>query len=306
MPNEQEQQSTQQVDNQNEAFVEPQDLSQAFETLREVKQMPAETPMESNIGGAPEQAAEPAGQSEPEPQQYQQTYDQAPVYDESGAGLDGPADIEQSVDYSAFARGMVEEITKAAAQQATDYFKEQGIEKFNVNMLYQRDEQTGEVIFQNPDNPNRPFNSRQEAQAWCDAINTDIDNEWRRTATEKRNEILGQAMPAMRLLQFAPTFNAMSKDEQDVFDTLIEPYAVTNDYGQTIGYNCDLNAFAGQARKIAAKYGNQQAQQQAAQQPAPPTGPAVDMRASGSQAQPSGEITDPKDIAEAMKMLKKK
>lgn len=305
MPNEQQQeQPIQQVDNQDEVFVEPQDLSQAFETLREIKQMPAETPVE------PAAEPEPAAGQQPEPEQQQQQYipqqqEPAPVYDGAGAEPDGYADSSQSVDYSAFARGMVEEITKAAAQQATDYFKEQGIEKFNVNMLYQRDEHTGEVTFQNPDNPNRPFNSRQEAQAWCDAINNDIDNEWRRTATEKRNEILGQAMPAMRLLQFAPTFNAMSPAEQDVFDTLIEPYAVQNDYGQTIGYNCDLDAFATQARKIAGKYGAQMQQMQQQQQPpAQPTGPAVDMKSSSSNAQPTQEITDPKDLSEAMKMLK--
>jgi len=308
MPNEQEQKSTQQVDNQDEVFTEPQDLSQAFETLREVKQMPAEAPVEPAAGQQSEPQPEPEQPVQQQPAGYDGGYQQqeAPVYDGTGAGFDGYADSSTSVDYSAFARGMVEEITKAAAQQATEYFKEQGIEKFNVNMLYKRDED-GTVTFENPDNPRQPFASRQEAQAWCDAINSDIDNEWRRTATEKRNEILGQAMPAMRLLQFAPTFNAMSKNEQDIFDTLIEPYAVTNDYGQTIGYNCDLDAFAGQARKIAARYGStQQAQQVATQQPAPPSGPAVDMRASGSQSQPQAEVTDPKDLTEAMKMLKQK
>ena len=307
MPNEQEQQSTQQVDNQDEVFTEPQDLSQAFETLREIKQIPADAPVE------PAEEQSPAGAEggqQPTPQQPESPavvqQQQAPVYDETGAGPDGYADSSQDVDYSAFARGMVDEITRAAAQQATAYFKEQGIEKFNVNMLYKRDED-GTVTFENPDNPRQPFASRQEAQAWCDAINNDIDAEWRKTAAEKRNEILGQAMPAMRLLQFAPTFNAMSPAEQDVFDTLIEPYAVTNDYGQTIGYNCDLEAFAGQARKIAAKYNAQVPQQQQQQQAAAaPTGPAVDMQASGSNSQPENEITEPKDLADAMRMLKKR
>lgn len=306
MPNEQQQQPNPQVDNQDSGFTEPQDLSQAFETLREAEQKPAETSVEQPV----EPSAEPV-QSGGQPQQEQPYYDYQEgttpaLYNDAGTESYGYPDSSQSFDYGSFAKGMVEEITRAAAEQATDYFKEQGIEKFNVNMLYQRDENTGEVTFQNPDSPNRPFASRQEAQAWCDAINNDIDNEWRRTAVEKRDEILQQALPAMRLLEFAPKFNAMSKAEQDVFDMLIEPYAVQNEFGQTIGYNCDLDSFAGQASKIANKYGAkiQEMQQQYQQQPAQPTGPAVDMRSSSSQGQPTHEITEPKDLSEAMKMLK--
>ena len=307
MPNEQEQQSTQQVDNQNEEFVEPQDLSQAFETLREVKQIPAETPVE-----------QPAAEPEPQPEQQQSVgyegYQQpsAHVYNGAGgepdytaAGDSGFDSGYDDVNYQVIAKQMVDEATRMAAEQTNEFFRENGIKKLTIKDIYNKNEETGEVTFENPDNASRPFATRQEAQAWCDAINKSIDDEWRRQANINRNEFVKQIVPSLNMLAFAPEFYSMTPSEQRIFDKLVKRFEVLDQNNKVIGYNCDLREWAQEARNIAADESLWGVQQQAVQQQAP-SGPAVDMKSSSSQGQPTPEITDPKDLSEAMKMLRQK
>ena len=77
-----------------------------------------------------------------------------------------------------------------------------------MNDLYERTSD-GRVIYHNPDDPNRPFSSRMEAQSWIDSFNGQVRNELKRRALEIRNEDAGSILPSLRLMDFAPSYDAM-------------------------------------------------------------------------------------------------
>lgn len=273
---------------------EPQDLSEAFKILR------------GNDQAATTSSVEPAEQPNPEPiqeeQQYQEQYPD--LQHNGGAKSGGFTDGMQSIDYNAYAREMIDDVGTEASRAVLKEFHDQGIQKFNTQMLYQRDDETGEVTFVNPESPSNPFKSRTEAQAWCDSINADIDAEFKRMVSQKKQEIVEGIAPSLRLLQFAPTFERMSPLEQEIFDDIIEGYEVYNDRNEIIGYSIDLNSAAKRALTFAAKYGgNIQPQQE---QQRRNSGPAVDMKSSSSSAQGKEDMKEPATLEEAMRMLKKK
>ena len=270
---------------------EPKDLSEAFKVLR------------ANEQAAAAPSVEP-GQPDPEPiqeEQPQESY-QDIQYD-GGADAGGSAAELQSSDYGAYAQGLITESLSQARQLVTQEFRNNKVEKWNTGKLYQKDENTGEVSFFNPESPSQPFKTRAEAQAWCESINADIDSEYRRMVNEKQRELMDGLAPALRLLEFAPKFDQMSQLEQDIFDDIVEGYEVYNAAGDVIGYNIDLNAAAARAKNFASKYGAQQ-QQAVPQQKS--SGPAVDMKSSSSSAQGKEDLKEPTNLEEAMRMLKKK
>ena len=184
-------------------------------------------------------------------------------------------------------------------------FSKNQITPCTIEELYQRDEQTGRVTFKNPDDPQHDFASRAEAQAWVDAFNKQIETRFRQEINKKQRELVQQSAPQLRLIEFASTFNAMSKAEQDIMDDLIEPYAVKDARGNVVGFNVDLNAMANQARKIAARFpqapaANAPEDSQEAQEA--PSRPAMNMPTGTGQ---SADEAEPKSIGEALKMYDK-
>ncbi len=102
----------------------------------------------------------------------------------------------------------------------------------------------------------------------------------------------------------------MDQITQNVFNELIEPYAVNNKAGQRVGFDCDLDAMAQRASSIVNQFGIQQqvAQQQAAQQtiatPNPKAEvaqPSVDMNTESNNAR--AEYPEPKNLEEALKIV---
>lgn len=272
----------------------PQDLSEAFKALRANEQAATASSVEPEQPSPEPEQQQEAGQ----PEQYE--YPEDVQYD-GGSSAGGPSAVMQDFDYNAYGAGILKEINTYAQQQVTQLFKDNGIQKFDTQMLYQKDENTGEASFINPDNPNLPFKTRQEAQQWCDTMNADIDREFKKQVIAQRNELAQQAGPAIRLLQFAPKFDKMSPLEQEYFDDIISGSEVYNNAGEVIGYNVDLDAAAARAKQFASKYGAA-AQQQASK--AMPTGPAVDMRSSSTAAQGKEDVKEPTNLEEAMKLLK--
>ena len=226
--------------------------------------------------------------------------------DSSNVGQSGdPINPAPRYNYQEIGKQYIESASRQAVQAANEIFRENGIKKMSINDLYERDE-TGRVSFTNPDDPNRPFSSRTEAQEWVNSINAQIDSEWKKLASQYQRQYLEEIMPAMRLLQFGPTYEKMSKGEQDIFDELIAPYEVTDGDGNVIGYSCDLVAFGNVARNIYAKTGAAQQQGQGAAQTNQniASGPALDATTSGSITSSNGKSEEPTNIQEAMIMLK--
>lgn len=286
-PMEQPAQKNSQVQDTAPQAQDPQDLSDAFKFLRGNEQGGAEEPV------APEHQEgtieEPASDN---------------VQPETGSVAGGFANGSEAVDYSSYARGLLDETAMQASKLVAQEFASQDIKKFSTQMLYQRDENTGEVTFVNPESPSTPFKSRTEAQAWCDSINADIEAEFNKAVQQKQHEIIEEIAPTLRLLQFAPVFDSMSELEQEIFDDIIEGYEVYNDSGEVIGYNCDLNSAAKQAQRFAKKYGGNSSLGQVVNQENISSGPAVDMKSSSTSAQGKADLKDPKDLGEAMALLK--
>lgn len=175
------------------------------------------------------------------------------------------------------------------------------IRPVSLGDIYERRED-GTVIFHNPDNPMQPFTSRVEAQAWVNSMNDQIKEGFVRAAQTEYQELLKQAMPAIRLVEFAPTFDRMDEASKQVFDQLIEPYGVYNNAGHVIGYNCNLPQMANQAINIAKNFqGNTTRQQQQVQQvQQQESEPAMDMQTGASQSPTNDE---PKTLEEAFAMI---
>ena len=177
----------------------------------------------------------------------------------------------------------------------------------SIQDIYRRDED-GTVHFDNPDDPHREFNSRAEAQAWIESMNKEINRAFNEETRKRTQELYQQAAPAIMLLEFAPTYDAMDENIKAVFNDLVEPYSVTNASGEIIGFSCNLNQMAVQARNIAARFNYSGEQQQgkqeekAAQKASKDQEPALDIKTGSGVATTEEE---PKNIEEAMAMLNK-
>ncbi len=189
-------------------------------------------------------------------------------------------------------------ISNQAQQTAAKEARDSNVQLITLDQLYQRDERDGIVTFQNPDNPNRPFQTRQEAQAWVDSYNKQLVDTFKRRTREYEQQIARQYEPTYRLLQFAPTFDKMSKLEQEIFDDLVEPYGIADQNGDLIGYSCNLDSMHKQAVKLAKRFESQapKDEQNNVKQP------SVRMPKGGSSGTQSTPSAQPKDIQEAMKM----
>lgn len=219
---------------------------------------------------------------------------------------DAEPDYEEvtTFDYNQIGRAYIDTVNKMAANSTNRLFRENNVRKATINDLYTKDK-SGRVSFTNPDDPNRPFSSRYEAQQWVESFNNQIDEEWRTTARQYQSQYARDIMPTLNMIKFGAKFDRMSEAEQDIFDSVIEQYAVKDPSGDVIGYSCDLDAAAATAKRIYERTGSnkQQAQQQVAQTKVQGTGPAIDAKTSGSNNAQNQTKKTPKTMSEAFQII---
>lgn len=209
------------------------------------------------------------------------------------------------IDYTEVGKEYIKSTQRLAIDAANKLFRDNNVTKASINDLYNKDE-NGRVSFENPDDPDRPFQSRAEAQQWVDAFNAQVDSEWRRVVQDQQRAYMKDIQPMLRLIDFAPEFEQMSKQEQEVFDSIVDGYAIKDNSGMTIGYSCDLRNAKNVAMNICKNMGisdtGNDAGNSAQKQQLQGGGPAVDAPTSGT-GNPQNDVNEPKDLAEAMKML---
>lgn len=194
-------------------------------------------------------------------------------------------------------------MNKRAIEMTSKMFADEGIRLLTIEDLYERDEGTGDVLFRNPDKKGRSyFSSRQEAQGYIDTINKQRTQRFRAEVVKAQRALMKEVEPTMRLIDFGPTYDMMNEKVKEVFNALVEPYAVKQANG-TIGYNVDLNQLAKQAEKIAKMIPDKQPEPAVtANQQAPAKTPPMDIKTGTGKAD---DETEPTTLGEAMKMYNK-
>lgn len=168
----------------------------------------------------------------------------------------------------------------------------------------------GAVRFFNPDT-GREFsgdNPRRQAIEWVNDYNADLRDAFNATCRQYEDALVERQAPQMEVVAFAPTFEAMDPVRQQLFDSMIEGYEITDENGDVIGYSCDLNKMnAMMERQIAMLQsiggGSRQATGAApasSQQPSQ-SGPALDMHADNSAR--SQDKQSPRSVADAMLLI---
>lgn len=283
---------------------EPVDLAQAFKALNQANREATEPEVEEETTSEGMERSDGQGElgaSEPSVQTTaSDTSSSSGPGSDGGASYGGSSDGIQAIDFDSRRQDILRGIQQQALSDVRREFKNNGIEYCTIESLYQRDENSGRVTFKNPDDPRNPFNSRAEAQAWVEAFNKQIDTRFRQEVNKKQQELVGDSAPTLRLISFAPKYQAMSQAEKEIMDDLIEGYGVRNRQGQIVGYNVDLDAVAAQAKRIAKRMKPAEAPAQQTQPQPAASGPAMDMP-TGSGT--SNDMKEPKTIGEALKMF---
>ena len=305
MPNEQ----TENTPEQTPSAPEPVDIAQAFKMVNEANRAAAEEPVAPGEAGQPDDEGEqPAGEGTEAPASEEGAAESVSdttedIGDNTDGNVGGSSAVIEPVDYSPRKQEILKNIQARAIEEVRKEMKEQGIELWTMNDIYERDENTGRATFRNPDDPNNPCKSRAEAQNFINAINSDIENHFRNEVNKKQQQLVQQSLPTLQMVDFANTYQAMSQIEKDVFDDLISPYALKDNRGNIVGFNVNLEAAANTARQIAKRFNMSQqaapAQQDNKQQERkPPEQPALDIK-TGNGVSPDEE--EPKTIGEALK-----
>lgn len=274
---------------------EPEDLADAFSRIREMDSGDAEGDVDGGEG------ADDDGDNETDDSDAEDDL----AADDDGDDADGGSAVyPDAAQYQASQQAIVDQLNKQAVAQARQQFQKDGIREFTMDDVYERT-QDGRVIYHNPDDPNRPFSSRMEAQQWIDSFNKQVQTALIQTATQIRDKNAKAAMPALRLLQFAPVYDVMDPAIREVFDDLISDYEVKNRAGKVVGYSCDLEKMAMKASRLAKKYNNSPRKQSAnakmGKQKARKS-PALDAKSRGSSRN-SKRDDEPQTMEEAMKRL---
>ena len=276
---------------------DPEDLASAFARLREVDAGDAEADVDGG-DGADGEAEEGDDVADAEDDT---------ALDDDGYDTDGGlAELPDTAQYQASQQAIVDQLNRNAVAQARQQFQKDGIREFTMDDIYER-QQDGRVVYRNPDDPNRPFANRMEAQQWIDSFNKQVQSALIKTATEIRDKNAKAAMPALRLLQFAPVYDVMDPAIREVFDDLIEDYEVKNRAGKVVGYSCDLEKMAMKAARLAKKYNNSPRKAKVngkVRKSGPQKSPALDARSHGTAAA-SKDDSEPQTMEEAMKRLRK-
>lgn len=274
---------------------DPEDLASAFARLREVDADDAEADVDGGDGADDEAEEDDVADAEGDT-----------ALDDDGYDADGGlAELPDTARYQASQQAIVDQLNRNAVAQARQQFQKDGIREFTMDDIYDR-QQDGRVIYRNPDDPNRPFANRMEAQQWIDSFNKQVQSALIKTATEIRDKNAKAAMPALKLLQFAPVYDVMDPAIREVFDDLIEDYEVKNRAGKVVGYSCDLEKMAMKAARLAKKYNNSPRKTKVngkVKKSGPQKSPALDTRSHGTAAGSKGD-REPQTMEEAMKRLR--
>ena len=274
---------------------DPEDLAEAFDRLRQVD---ADGPSDDVEGG--DGAADDGDAEADDTLEEGDLAADAGGYEADG----GPAVYPDAAQYQASQQTIVDQLNRQAVAQARRQFQKDGIREFTMNDVYERT-QDGRVVYRNPDDPSRPFANRMEAQQWIDSFNKQVQAALIKTATDIRDRNAKAAMPALRLLQFAPTYDMMDEGTREIFDDLISDYEVRNRAGKVVGYSCDLDRMAIRAAKMATKYASSPTRKKSAnigKRKAKATGPALDARSHGSSKQ-KGKGGEPQTLEDAFRLL---
>ena len=204
-----------------------------------------------------------------------------------------------------------ENLAQQAVQIAQDEFARRKFRPYSMGDLYHRDEKTGRVTFDNPDDPNRPFTSRYEAQQFIDAFNKDLESEQRKFAQGVMNDLLRQNKDFIELAEFVPTYQAMDPATQQVFEALVAPYESRSKNGAIVFPGANFNLLAQQARNIAQLSAQQQTTVQENSQVSVPKkdvgggtrGPALDLKGGAGGIRDDAPVTN---LNEAMKRINAK
>ena len=150
----------------------------------------------------------------------------------------------------------------------------------------------GTITFINAET-GKPFtgeNPRRQAAEWVEDWNAELAKNFAK-AVEGRMEAERLAIePRIRTLRFASTYEKLDERRRDMLDAIIEDYEVTDENGDTIGYDCDLDKALAQVNRQIERLGLESAEP--APDPSAPTGPETDMPAHGS----GGASTEPRTI----------
>jgi len=279
---------------QSAAAPEPVDIASAFKLYNQSQQKAAADPVEDGEGsGEPEEAGDSDSDGG------------AAAYEGDGEeqnSVGGYPDVVEPVDLSPQKQNYLKGIQNQAIYNVRQKMAQDNIEMWSMEDIYERDEQTGRVTFNNPDDPQHPFQSRAEAQAFINAMNEEVTRYFRSEVNKEQQSLVRQQAPVLQMFDFAPVYMAMSQTEQDVFNDLIEPYAISDNSGRVIGFNTNLQAVANTARQIAKRFNATSEPQQQASSPAKAqkkgSKPALDMKTGSSQ---SGDDDEPKTLGEALK-----
>lgn len=273
---------------------EPEDLASAFAALQRSRQEDAAGDLGDGEDPEDDDAADDGDETDDD--------EALEDYGQDTAG--GPGDAYAGADLQAVEQQLTQQVSQLAIRQAAAEFQKEGIRPITMNDLYRRDESTGRVVYQNPDDPSRPFSNRMEAQQWIDSFNSQLRQEIQTKARSINRELQRQVAPTRNLLQFVPRYQGMSQDAQEILDDLIEGSEVRNARGEVVGYTCDLDSMADRAERMAAKYSrgkgsksnksDEQRQQRR---------PATDMRSHGSSSEPRKLDREPRDINEAFQIM---
>ena len=272
----------------------PEDLAAAFKRVQSMDKKNPEDSVDDRDEDSEEDSDDQDGEEDSE--------------DEDGDVNDdrGSSALPGEIDYAAVKRGLIENLNKSAIAKAAKEFRNANIREFQMKDLYERTSD-GRVIYHNPDDPNRPFSSRMEAQSWIDSFNGQVRNELKRRALEIRNEDADSILPSLRLMDFAPSYDAMDDAVREMFDDLIEGYEVLDSNGNVIGYNCDLDKMASKAERMASRFSKAKPSKRRTKTTKPANEgtrqPSLDMRSHGSGG--NGKMKrEPQTLEEAMLRLR--
>lgn len=288
----------------------PASLDEAFRMLRQgdgagASQDVQEPGTEGNAGSGAGEDANAGGSTAPqqEPQEAVSPGQGAAPQGQPSQGGAGQAPVQQQQP-TVSANDIRVILQNQAVNMTRKEFSDRDIRHITINDLYKNDEQTGRVTFINPDDPNRPFSSRMEAQDFVNAWNQQIDDEMRAYATEVYKQLQDDEADVIRLVEFNPTYQAMPPVVQQTFEALLQPYQTTNSQGQIVFPGADFNRLHQQAINIVqlnAARGRQAQQSQAPQAQSQPHTPAVDLKSGSSGAKKNDR--PPRTLGEAMQRV---
>ena len=280
------------MDEQSNQQVEPNNLGEAMQMVGEANTQTSETSVPTEKDAPREITPDTDGR-----EQYIQSSEQF-IPDAGYSDSGGRSNGYTQADYNNAINALSKNVQDAAKYYANESFRQQGIGTFSLNELYQASDD-GVVTFINPDNPNRPFESRAQAQEWCDAWNKQVVNEYKTTVARYEQELLQEQLPSLKLIAFAPEMEKMDDITSDIFNELLSSHEVYDNNGDVVGYDVDLYKTANRAVKMAKSFASSYESSKAR---ANVQTPAIDIKSSSS-GQNSTLNAEPKTLGEALQMV---